>query len=171
MRTRLEDAEKIKIKLSESNVFAKFGESEKSEDFDVSEFDLDTETLPRKFLHEIINARTKEIFNMVALELSKNNLIGKLPAGVVITGGGSLTVGVENMAKSIMKMPVRTGRPTGVTGLIDEIQGPEFSATVGAILYGASMAKSSTMLSFDKHQGKIGTGVSNLFDKLKSFLP
>ncbi|MFA6981932.1 MAG: cell division protein FtsA [Patescibacteria group bacterium] len=171
LRTRLEDAEKIKVKLSNESLFSKDDLSLRDEAFDVSEYGLDTDTVPKRFLYEIVNARIKEVLNMVALELSKNNLIGKLPAGAVITGGGALTVGVERMAKSILKMPVRLGRPTGVTGLIDEIQGPEFAATVGAILYGTNMVRSNSLLSFSKGQGKINSGFSKLFGKLKSFLP
>ncbi len=170
LRTRLEDAEKIKLKLSSESMFAQNNEA-KDELFDVSEFNLDSESLPKRFLNEIVDARTKEIFNMIALELNKNNLIGKLPAGAVITGGGALTCGIERVAKGILKMPVRIGRPTGVTGLIDEIQGPEFAATVGTILYGASMMKSNEVLSFNKTHGKIGNGFTKLIEKLKSFLP
>jgi len=47
---------------------------------------------------------------------------GGLPAGRVVTGGGALTCGLERIAKNVLKMPVRVGKPTGVTGLIDEIQ-------------------------------------------------
>jgi cell division ATPase FtsA len=82
-----------------------------------------------------------------------------------------LTCNVEKVAKGILKMPVRIGRPAGVTGLIDEIQGPEFAATVGAILYGANMLKSTSLLSFSKGHGKINTGFSKLIEKFKSFLP
>ncbi len=167
LRTRLEDAEKIKIKLSEDSQLKSGGDDM----FDVSEFGLDSEELPRKFLNEIIDARLKEIFNVVALELSKADLIGKLPAGAVITGGGANTCGIERVAKSALKMPVRVGKPTGVTGLIDEIQGTCFSASVGTILYGANMMKSDSLLSFDKGRGKITVGFKKLLEKLKSFMP
>ena len=170
LRTRLDDAEKIKLKLSSVGLVEK-GRTIKEDMFDLSEFGLDTEEVPLKFLNEIINARTKEIFNMVALELSKADLLGKLPAGAVLTGGGALTLGVESVAKSILKTPVRVGVPTGVTGLIDEIQGPSFSATVGSVLYGVGMTRSSSLLYSDKSHGKISKRVTGFFDKIKSFLP
>jgi cell division protein FtsA len=169
LRTRLEDAEKIKTKLSAEPVTVE--SSKKDDAFDVSEFGLDVESLPKRFLFEIVDARVKEIFNMVALELTKNSLLGKLPAGAVITGGGSFTYGIDKMAKGILKMPVRVGKPQGVTGLIDEIQGPQYSATVGAVLYGVNLTRSSSLLSFDKGHGKITDSFSKLLDKLKSFLP
>ena len=90
---------------------------------------------------------------------------------MVITGGGALTSGIEKIAKNILKMPVRIGYPKGVTGLIDEIQGPEFSAAVGAVWYGSSLVRAGSMLPFDKSHGKMNLNISKLFDKLKSFLP
>ena len=68
-------------------------------------------------------------------------------------------------------MPVRIGYPKGVTGLIDEIEGPAFSATIGSIIYGSKLVKSTTSLSFDKSRGKISSILPKFFGKLKSFLP
>jgi cell division protein FtsA len=172
LRTRLDEAEKIKLKLSAiSAIPSNQAHTIKEEMFDVSEFGLEMDEIPVKFINEIINARVKEILNMVAVELSKAGLLGKLPAGAVLTGGGALTLGIVDATKSILKTPVRIGNPCGVTGLIDEIQGPAFAATVGSIIYGADMMRSSSLLYLDKRQGNINKGLSSLFDKIKSFLP
>jgi cell division protein FtsA len=172
LRARLEDAEKIKIKLSNERPDPSNGiKNIRQEDFDVAEFGLEMEMVPRRLLYEIIDARLNEIFSLIALEIKKANLTGKLPAGVVIAGGGALTSGIEKVAKNVLKMPVRIGLPKGVTGLIDEIQGPAFAATVGAVLYGASMVKSGNVLPFDKTPGKITIRFSKLVEKIKSFLP
>ena len=174
LRARLEDAEKIKLKLSnERPDFASTGINKvpRQEDFDVSEFGLEMEAVPRRLLYEIIDARLNEVFSLIALEIKKANLSGKLPAGVVLTGGGAMTSGIERVAKNVLKMPVRVGMPKGVTGLIDEIQGPAFSATVGAILYGLNFVKAGGVLPFDKNQGKITLRISKLFEKIRSFLP
>ncbi len=172
LRTRLDDAERIKLKLSTvTSEMENQGHTIKEETFDVSEFGLDQDEVPIRFLREIVNARTKEIFNMVALELNKAGLLGKLPAGVVITGGGAQTFAIEAVAKNILKMPVRIGTPSGVTGLIDEIRGPAFSGTVGAVLYGVDMVRSNSLLFLDKSHGKISQSFHSFFEKIKSFLP
>jgi len=172
LRTRLDDAERIKLKLSTlSNENKSRGHTIKEDIFDVSEFDLDTDEVPIKFLNEIVNARTKEIFNMVALDINKSGLMGKLPAGAVVTGGGAHTFGVVGVAKNILRMPVRLGVPSGVTGLIDEISGPAFSGTIGSVLYGVDLMKSNSLLSLDKSQGKINKSLHDFFEKVKSFLP
>jgi cell division protein FtsA len=171
LRSRLEDAEKIKIRLSNEALISKADIHDDSEDFDVSEFDLDVERVPRIMLYKIINARLEEIFRLIALEITRAGLSGKLPAGVVITGGGALTAGVEKSAKVNLKMPVRIGVPKGVTGLIDDIKGPDSAAAVGAVLYGVKLYRGSNLLSFDNKNGSIRKGASKIFDKLKSLLP
>lgn len=168
LRARLEDAESIKLKLSNERVPVGADKPKLSEDFDVSSYGLETDTIPKNLLYKIIDARLSEIFSLIALEVKRVNLTGKLPAGAVLTGGGALTYGIERIAKNLLKMPVRIGYPTGVTGLIDEIQGPAFAATVGGILYGSNLLKNSMDLSFDKNRGNIA---SKLFEKFKTFLP
>ncbi|MBP7785771.1 cell division protein FtsA, partial [Patescibacteria group bacterium] len=85
LRSRLEDAEKIKIRLSNEALISKTDIHDDGEDFDVSEFDLEVERIPRIMLYKIVNARLEEIFRLIALEVTRSGLSGKLPAGVVIT--------------------------------------------------------------------------------------
>ena len=139
--------------------------------FDVTEFNLEVDSLPKNMLYKIIDARLEEIFRLVALEITKAGLTGKLPAGVVITGGSANVAGVERSAKVNLKMPVRIGTPKGVTGLIDEIQGTDSSAGVGAILYGSKLYRGSNLLSYDNKKGNIKKSFSKIFEKFKSFLP
>ncbi len=172
LRARLETAEKIKLRLSElDQERMSLSNANKQDDLNVSEFGLDMESVPRKLLYEIIDARLNEIFRLIALDLNKADLTGKLPAGIVLTGGGAHTAGIERVAKNNLKMPARIGRPKGVTGLIEEIEGPSFAATVGAVLYGTSLVQSGSVLSFDSSRGKIGEIFTKLFDRLRSFLP
>jgi len=172
LRVRMEDAENIKLKLSNEYTLQSKSKMEiRDEDFDVSEFNLETDRIPKKVLYRIIDARLEEIFSLVALEVAKSNLKGKLPAGAVVTGGGAMTAGVERVVGNILRTPVRIGRPTGVTGLIDEIQGPQSAATVGAVLYGAQMYRSGSILSLEKNRGNISNKISTIFSKLKNFLP
>ena len=78
---------------------------------------------------------------------------------------------IERIAKSVLKAPVRIGYPKGVTGLIDEIEGPAFAATVGEVVYGSKLIRSGSLLSFEVGRGKIGSILSRLLEKAKSFLP
>jgi len=60
---------------------------------------------PRKKLEEIIDARMSDIFDLIGAHLKKIGKNGLLPAGIVITGGGSGITTVEDLAKSYLKLP------------------------------------------------------------------
>ena len=62
---------------------------------------------PRKKLEEIIGARLSDIFELIDTHLRKINRNGLLPAGIVITGGGSSTACIEDQAKDSLKLPSR----------------------------------------------------------------
>ena len=172
LRAHMEASESIKIKLSEEREsLSPLERDMNSEDLDVSGFGLDMEKVPKKLLYGIIDARLNEIFSLIALEIKKADLQGKLPAGLILTGGASLTSGIERIAKYVLKAPVRIGYPKGVTGLIDEIEGPAFAATVGEVIYGSRLIRSGSLLSFEAGRGKIGNILSRLLEKAKSFLP
>lgn len=64
---------------------------------------------PRKKLEEIISARLSDIFELIEAHLKKIGRNGLLPAGIVITGGGSNLGGIEEMAKSALRLPSRIG--------------------------------------------------------------
>ena len=64
---------------------------------------------PRKKLEEIISARLSDIFELIEAHLKKIGRNGLLPACIIITGGGSGLSGIEEMAKSALRLPSRIG--------------------------------------------------------------
>lgn len=64
---------------------------------------------PRKKLEEIISARLSDIFELIEAHLKKIGRNGLLPAGIILTGGGSGLSGIEDMAKSSLRLPSRIG--------------------------------------------------------------
>lgn len=186
LRVSLESAEKIKLFLGHKPKLAvlpeeqvsKFEGGKTEKDIDLKHLNLpeNLDTVSQKTLTEgIIKPRLNEIFAMVALEIKKSGFGGLTPSGVVITGGGAETVGMVEAAKRILTMPVRKGIPTGMTGLIDEIQTPVFSTAVGLVVFGM---KSEILERKGNFVGlpKIGSfpvkGVfKHAIDLIKSFLP
>ncbi len=134
LRVSLEDAEKIKIKLSDSEAES----NEKQDDgVDISELGLEMKSVSRGLVQNIIEARLSEIFHMVGAEVKNSGQQGDLPAGLVITGGGAKTLGIKRVAKRITRTPLRIGYPTGVTGLIDEVSTPAYASSIGLVVYGS----------------------------------
>lgn len=141
VRVSLDLAEKIKISLGKSNSDKKKEKEEESGDeIDLTSLGVEEteKKVSKKTLVEgIIRPRLNEIFTMVGMELQSAELVGKTPSGIVVTGGGALCVGAQEAARRMLSLPVRVGVPKGVTGLIDEIDSPAYSAGVGLILFGA----------------------------------
>ncbi|MDE2188389.1 MAG: cell division protein FtsA [Patescibacteria group bacterium] len=70
---------------------------------------LNGNSYPRKKLEEIISARLEDIFELIDAHLKKIGRNGLLPAGIVITGGGSGLNNVETIARTALHLPSRIG--------------------------------------------------------------
>jgi cell division protein FtsA len=93
-------------------------------------------TVPRQILAEIIQPRVEEIFFLIKSDLERREFKDVLSGGIVLTGGASLLQGVEKIAEDVFEMPVRTGLPNSVGGLVEEVSSPEYATGVGLIHYG-----------------------------------
>ncbi|MFH0735661.1 MAG: cell division protein FtsA [bacterium] len=90
--------------------------------------------IPITLLTQIINARMKELFQIIDKELRDKKLKSHLLAGVVITGGGALLKGCDELAQSVFGFPARIGVPLDLgIGLSHEIEKPEFATVAGLI--------------------------------------
>ncbi len=188
LRISLESAEKIKLFLSKQNqtqrrILRPEEDSEtKSREKPSDEIDLSSLNLPeevRKVSYKtlvdgIIRPRLNEIFMMVGVELKKSGYGGQTPAGLVMTGGGSQTVGMSDSAKRMLAMPVRMGMPQEIKGIIDEIQNPAYASAVGLLSYGAKNdtgKQTSFGFSIPKVSGSTRNISKRIFDIIKSFIP
>ena len=98
--------------------------------------------LSRTLLCEIIQPRIEEIFGLIAEEFARSNFDRSIHAGVVLTGGGSMLEGIQEMAERCLNVPVRRGSPSGLGGLADAVATPQHSTVVGLTLYGARRRQS-----------------------------
>lgn len=62
-------------------------------------------TYPKKKLEEIIAARLSDIFELIEAHLKKVGRNGLLPAGIILTGGGSGIETIEDLAKTALRLP------------------------------------------------------------------
>jgi cell division protein FtsA len=134
LRTSLNLAEEIKIKHGTANI----NEVEPEELLNVAILgDGGGQTIQRRRLSEIIEARMGEIYSLVREEVKRSGHAGMLPAGAVLTGGGARLAGSDALAREVLDMPVRVGSPQGVGGLMDQLSNPAFSTPIGLLLWGA----------------------------------
>ncbi len=66
-------------------------------------------TIPRKKLEEIIEARLSDIFELVENYLKKLKRSELLPAGIILTGGGSGLSNIESFSKATLNLPSKIG--------------------------------------------------------------
>jgi len=72
---------------------------------------------------DIVSARLSDIFELVEAHLKKIDRSGLLPAGIVLTGGGSQIAAIADLAKTALKLPSRIGYPAfGARGSEESIQ-------------------------------------------------
>ncbi len=64
-------------------------------------------TFPKKKLEDIVSARLGDIFSLIDAHLRTLGKHGLLPAGIILTGGGSGTGAIEDIARLSLKLPSR----------------------------------------------------------------
>ncbi len=92
----------------------------------------------RELIAHVVEQRLDEIFGLVQEELERHDLLDKLGAGVVLSGGTTAIHGIVELAQQVFAAPVRAGVPgDGLTGLADSVAFPRFATVAGIALYGA----------------------------------
>ena len=181
----MESAEKIKLFLSQQahrRVLRPEDDEEKrekpSDEIDLSSLNLPEEVRKvsyKTLVDGIIRPRMNEIFTMVGIEIKKSGYGGQTPAGLVITGGGAMTVGIKDAAKRMLAMPVRVGTPIDLKGIVDEVQNPAYASVVGLLMYGAKNDVSKRATGFGFSMPKVPGGSNHMMKKIieliKSFIP
>src|SRR5207249_11642496 len=123
----------------------------------------------REMLSDIIHQRLDEIFHLVDRELEKAGYgSGRLPAGVVLTGGTAHLPGMVELAREVFAVPVRAGTPElGISGLVDSVQAPRYAVPVGLVLYAARKAA----LGASRSAASLATvGIDKLLGPMKRWL-
>ncbi|RLC01103.1 MAG: cell division protein FtsA [Deltaproteobacteria bacterium] len=92
--------------------------------------------LPRQILGEILEPRMEEIFTLIQREIYRAGMENIINSGMVMTGGTALLDGISDIAESIFNLPVRIGKPSGISGLVDVVNNPMYATGVGLVIYG-----------------------------------
>ena len=121
---------------------------------------------PKKKLEEIISARLSDIFELIEAHLKKIGRNGLLPAGIIISGGGSSLMSVEELARNSLKLPSKTA----VINFKNE--GGSFVDSTWAVAYGLAVLGFASEEDGEFIGIKIVKGAgANFLSWLKQFLP
>lgn len=189
LRVSIEQAENIKLALSNNPKEKLLSDPDKNTDqINISKLGVTDNSLTKasykSMVDGIIRPRLSEIFTMTGDELKKAELLGVTPAGIVMSGGGSLTVTAIENCKRVLSLPVRVATLDGsqqtkqkLDGLIDDIISPIYSVSHGLIFYALEnnqeFERNKSLSNIGGIIHKIpGKGLaSKALDFIKSFLP
>ncbi len=164
LRLPIDKAEEIKLRHGH----AVLSDIAEDETFNVVTFGAEESIkISRKELVNIIEARIEEIFSLVQQEIKRSGYDGLLPAGIVLTGGGSLLPGTRQTAARVTGLPVRIAKPEKIVGLTDQIMSPAFTTSVGLLQWAVLMSETNQVNSENRRPSK--TNSLNL-EKIKAWL-
>ena len=164
LRTPVNQAEKIKIECGTALA------EDASDDSMVSIPNMGgtgKREISERMLASIIEARTREIFGLVANEIKKSGYPSVVPGGAVLTGGTASMKGVLELCARSLDMPVRLGTPRGVEGLKDIVSGPAFATAVGMVLFASrDRSRAQVMKRETRTGGSVFGRIRNAFREL-----
>lgn len=165
LRLSIEDADKIKLKL------AKVTETKKYDDeVDLSQFGILSEEKHKISLQTAINGiikpRLEELFTLIYDQIDNSGYSASIPAGIVITGGGALTINAKEICSKVIPLPLRIASPPKLGGIVDDIINPSYTSSIGLLMYNLEHADKLSIGNSKKPKQSF----TGLFDKIKSFI-
>ena len=125
----------------------------------------------RTLLNQILQARAEELVELIYQEIRRSGYEGRLPAGVVLTGGGAQLARLDELMRDMLGLPVRIGLPVDLAGLTDALESPSFATCVGLLRWGM---RNGSALSPSQRSTEVsgkGSTYERLMNWLKEFLP
>ncbi len=139
IKVAFDSAEKIKLTYG----YALSKEINRKDSIQLSEFDPTNKgEVSKRFIAEIIEVRLAEILELVNNELKVLGRSVQLPAGVVITGGGSKLPGIVDLVRQELRFHTQLGFPDlGPFEIMNPahkelLDDPEFATALGLAIIG-----------------------------------
>jgi len=106
-----------------------------------------TQIVYQRDLLKILQPRAQELLGMVQEEITTHQLHHFISVGMVLTGGGSLLAGMDQLATEMLGMPTRIGHPHVEFCLPALLQNPMYATGYGLILHSLNKRKNQRMSS------------------------
>jgi cell division protein FtsA len=160
LRTPTQYAEGIKIKyacaldrLSDDIPIIEVPSSEKRQMHEISQ----------KVLTNVVAARYEELFTLILAELRRSGFSDLIAAGIVLTGGASKINGIIELAQQVFQLPIRSGMPQNIGGMVEVVNNPIYATGVGLLLIGHQRYQQG------KTENIILSEHKRLWDKMKNW--
>jgi len=111
-------------------------------------------------LRRIMALRLEEIFELVAKDLAKVDVLDYLRAGIFLSGGVSRVPQLAQLAETVFELPVTVGKTNSISGLKSALDQPEFATSIGLVKYGSMKHRRR------EEQPGLGRGLKGIFKNL-----
>ncbi len=126
---------------------------------------------PKRKVEDLVTRKMSDMFKLVESHLKKIGKAELLPAGVILTGGGSGVINIADIAKNVLKLPARMAQLTEgnmQTHLRDSSWAVAYGLTIWGLTAGGEMEP--------QHGGSglsesITEPLRNLWKAFKKYLP
>ncbi len=137
LKTTLEEAEKIKHGILTSTIY------------------------PKKKLDEIVKIQLENIFKLIEAHLKKINRNALLPAGIIISGGGSGITTIKDLAEAYLNIPSRIANLNFINNSSEIIHDSTWAVAYGLCLMG---------LSSDREKSSSFNSISGFIKQIKNWI-
>lgn len=144
LRTTLKDAERVKREYG--TTLRNYFSADEKIDVEMVHGNEHTTVTPDE-ITRIIEPRVAELLMMVHNEIEQNHLAHLMPAGVVLTGGGSQLHGIQESAQIALKIPARIGIPHVPPMFKESLANPTYATGYGLLLRALEKSKGGSVYS------------------------
>lgn len=124
---------------------------------------LSSASYSKRKLDEIVTARLTDIFELIDVHLKSIKRDGLLPAGIILTGGGSGIATVQDLAKAVLRLPSRTA--TIELGKNAKVKDSSWAVAYGLCMLGASGDEETANIGITKQTKR------SILNWISQFLP
>jgi cell division protein FtsA len=83
---------------------------------------------------QVLGARAEELFNLIDTVIKEKELDNLMNGGYVLTGGGALIKGLQELGEYVLEKPTKIGFPQPFGGMTNIMQNPKFSTVLGLMI-------------------------------------
>lgn len=121
----------------------------------------------KKKVEDLISRRISDMFKLIESHLKKIGKDELLPAGVIVTGGGSSIQTVSDLAKAILRLPSRVATITDTQTTKMQLKDGSWAVSYGLTIWGITQGGDLE----PKETSTLGDTAKQLWRWFKKFLP
>jgi cell division protein FtsA len=122
---------------------------------------------PKKKVDDLVSRRVSDMFKLVEAHLKKIGKDELLPAGIILTGGGSSLQTMADLAKAVLRLPSRTASLTDSAAAKTQLKDGSWAVAYGLTVWGLTQGGDIEI----HEQSEFGDFIKNLWRWFKKFLP